>query len=153
MNNTDKHIVKARHPFTEAFEMFSKNIAAVIALIVLFLIILIAIFGPTLYPVDPFDMVWMPFSPPGEEGFIFGTDYLGRDLVAMIVHGARVSIIIGLSAAFVTVFIGVSVGAMAGFYRGWVEEVLMRITEFFQVLPTLLFAMVIVALFGASLTR
>ena len=152
MNNTDKHIVKARHPFTEAFEMFSKNIAAVIALIVLFLIILIAIFGPTLYPVDPFDMVWMPFSPPGEEGFIFGTDYLGRDLVAMIVHGARVSIIIGLSAAFVTVFIGVSVGAMAGFYRGWVEEVLMRITEFFQVLPTLLFAMVIVALFGASLT-
>ena len=152
MNNTDKHIVKARHPFTEAFEMFSKNIAAVIALIVFFLIIMIAIFGPTLYPVDPFDMVWMPFSPPGEEGFIFGTDYLGRDLVAMIVHGARVSIIIGLSAAFVTVFIGVSVGAMAGFYRGWVEEVLMRITEFFQVLPTLLFAMVIVALFGASLT-
>ena len=71
MNNTDKHIVKARHPFTEAFEMFSKNIAAVIALIVLFLIILIAIFGPTLYPVDPFDMVWMPFSPPGEEGFIY----------------------------------------------------------------------------------
>ena len=128
------------------------NIAAVIALIILFLIILVAIFGPTLYPVDPFDMVWMPFSPPGEEGFIFGTDYLGRDLVAMIIHGARVSIIIGVSAAFVTVFIGVSVGAMAGFYRGWVEEVLMRITEFFQVLPTLLFAMVIVALFGASLT-
>ena len=152
MNNEDQYVVKARHPFAEAFEMFSKNIAAVIALIILFLIILVAIFGPTLYPVDPFDMVWMPFSPPGEEGFIFGTDYLGRDLVAMIIHGARVSIIIGVSAAFVTVFIGVSVGAMAGFYRGWVEEVLMRITEFFQVLPTLLFAMVIVALFGASLT-
>ena len=91
-NNINNHIVKARHPFTEAFEMFCKNIAAVIALVVLFLIILTAIFGPTLYPVDPFDMVWMPFSPPGEEGFIFGTDYLGRDLVAMGVRGNNKSL-------------------------------------------------------------
>ena len=96
-------------------------------------------------------MVWAPFSPPGVDGFILGTDYLGRDLLAAIIHGARVSILIGLAAALMSVFIGVTVGALAGFYRGWVEEVLMRITEFFQVLPTLLFAMVIVALFGASL--
>jgi peptide/nickel transport system permease protein len=97
-------------------------------------------------------MVWAPFSPPGEEGYLFGTDYLGRDLLAMVVHGARVSLIIGLSAAIVSIFIGVTIGALAGFYRGFIEEILMRITEFFQVLPTLLFAMVIVALFGASLT-
>ena len=83
---------------------------------------------------------------------MFGTDYLGRDLLAMVVHGARVSLIIGLSAAIVSIFIGVTIGALAGFYRGFIEEILMRITEFFQVLPTLLFAMVIVALFGASLT-
>jgi peptide/nickel transport system permease protein len=70
----------------------------------------------------------------------------------MVVHGARVSLIIGLSAAIVSIFIGVTIGALAGFYRGFIEEILMRITEFFQVLPTLLFAMVIVALFGASLT-
>ncbi len=108
-------------------------------------------FGPYLYVADPFDMVWAPFSPPGEEGFLLGTDYLGRDLLAMLIHGARVSILIGLSAAFLTVFIGITVGALAGFYRGLTEEILMRITEFFQVLPTLLFSMVIVALFGASL--
>jgi peptide/nickel transport system permease protein len=96
--------------------------------------------------------VWAPFSPPGEEGYLFGTDYLGRDLLAMVVHGARVSLVIGLSAAIVSIFIGVTIGALAGFYRGFIEEILMRITEFFQVLPTLLFAMVIVALFGASLT-
>jgi peptide/nickel transport system permease protein len=71
--------------------------------------------------------------------------------MAALIHGARVSIVIGVAAAFMSVFIGVTVGALAGFYRGWVEELLMRITEFFQVLPTLLFAMVIVALFGASL--
>jgi len=60
-------------------------------------------------------------------------------------------LLVGLSAAIMTVFIGVTVGALAGFFRGWVEEVLMRITEFFQVLPTLLFSMVIVALFGPTL--
>ena len=60
--------------------------------------------------------------------------------------------VIGLSAAIVSIFIGVTIGALAGFYRGYIEEILMRVTEFFQVLPTLLFSMVIVALFGASLT-
>ena len=142
---------EAQHPFTEAWGMFRKNKSAVAALGLLALITLGAIFGPYLYPTDPFEMVWMPFSPPGQEGFLLGTDYLGRDLLAMIINGAKVSLMIGLSAAVMTVFIGVTVGALAGFYRGIVEEVLMRITEFFQVLPTLLFSMVLVALFGASL--
>jgi peptide/nickel transport system permease protein len=96
-------------------------------------------------------MVWAPFSPPGQDEFLLGTDYLGRDLMAALIHGARVSIVIGFAAAFMSVFIGVTVGALAGFYLGLVEEIPMRITEFFQVLPTLLFSMVIVALFGASL--
>ncbi len=142
---------EAQHPFTEAWGMFRKNKSAVAALGLLALITFGAIFGPYLYPTDPFEMVWMPFSPPGQEGFLLGTDYLGRDLLAMIINGAKVSLMIGLSAAMMTVFIGVTVGALAGFYRGIVEEVLMRITEFFQVLPTLLFSMVLVALFGASL--
>jgi peptide/nickel transport system permease protein len=142
---------KARHPMAEAWEMFRGNHAAMVALVVLSLIIITAIIGPYIYPTDPFDMVWAPFSPPGVDGFLLGTDYLGRDLMAALIHGARVSIVIGVAAALMSVFIGVTVGALAGFYRGWVEELLMRITEFFQVLPTLLFAMVIVALFGASL--
>jgi len=147
----DEPIAKAQSPFAEAWGMFLRNHAAVVALFVLVLIVFGAIFGPALYGTDPFEMVWAPFSPPGESGFLLGTDYLGRDLMAMIINGARVSLLIELSAALVSIFIGVTVGALAGFYRGWVEEVLMRITEFFQVLPTLLFSMVLVALFGASL--
>ncbi|MEL6743957.1 MAG: ABC transporter permease [Pseudomonadota bacterium] len=147
----EEPVEKARSPFSEAFEMFCKNHSAVAGLIMLVIIVLVGLIGPFVYPGDPFDMVWAPFSEPGQEGFLLGTDYLGRDLLSMLIHGARVSIAIGLSAAFLTVFIGITVGALAGFYRGWVEEVLMRITEFFQVLPTLLFSMVIVALFGASL--
>lgn len=144
-------VEKARSPLSEAWEMFRGNHAAMGGLVVLVLIVLGAVFGPMVYPTDPFDMVWAPFSPPGEEGFIFGTDYLGRDILAQILNGGRVTLIIGLSAAVVTVVIGVTIGALAGFYGGFVEEALMRFTEFFQVLPTLLFSMVIVALFGASL--
>jgi peptide/nickel transport system permease protein len=143
--------LKARHPATEIWLMFIANRAAVAAMFVLIAIILAAIFGPMIYKTDPFELVWAPFSPPGTDGFVLGTDYLGRDLLAGLLHGGRVSIMIGLVAALMSVFIGISFGAFAGFYRGYVEEVLMRITEFFQVLPTLLFSMVLVALFGPSL--
>ena len=145
-------VEQASSPSAEAWEMFKHNHAAMAGLVILFVITIGSIFGPLIYPTDPFDMVWAPFSPPGEEGYLFGTDYLGRDLLAMVIHGARVSLVIGLSAAIVSIFIGVTIGALAGFYRGYIEEILMRVTEFFQVLPTLLFSMVIVALFGASLT-
>ncbi|MDE0782753.1 MAG: ABC transporter permease [Planktomarina sp.] len=151
MNEQQNFVELARSPFSEAFEMFRKNHAAVVGLGVLVLIVLGGVAGPYLYVGDPFEMVWAPTTPPGEDGYFLGTDYLGRDMVSMLIHGARVSITIGISAALLTVFIGITVGSLAGFYKGWIEDVLMRITEFFQVLPTLLFSMVIVALFGASL--
>lgn len=137
-------------PVKEIFQTFFKSYSAVTGLIILIGIAVMGFIGPLFYPTDPFDMVWMPFSPPGADGFLLGTDYLGRDILSQIINGARVSIAIGFSAALVSCFIGVGVGSFAGFYGGWVEETLMRITEFFQVLPTLLFAMVIVALFGSS---
>ena len=137
-------------PVKEIFQTFFKSYSAVTGLFILIGIAVMGFIGPLFYPTDPFDMVWMPFSPPGADGFLLGTDYLGRDILSQIINGARVSIAIGFSAALVSCFIGVGIGSFAGFYGGWVEETLMRITEFFQVLPTLLFAMVIVALFGSS---
>ena len=137
-------------PVKEIFQTFFKSYSAVTGLIILIGIAVMGFIGPLFYPTDPFDMVWMPFSPPGADGFLLGTDYLVRDILSQIINGARVSIAIGFSAALVSCFIGVGIGSFAGFYGGWVEEILMRITEFFQVLPTLLFAMVIVALFGSS---
>ena len=137
-------------PVREIFQTFLKSYSAVTGLIILISIAVMGFIGPFFYPTDPFDMVWMPFSPPGADGFLLGTDYLGRDILSQIINGARVSIAIGFSAALVSCFIGVGIGSFAGLYGGWVEETFMRITEFFQVLPTLLFAMVIVALFGSS---
>ena len=143
--------VQVEHPLVETARMFATNYAAVAGLVTLFIIIVVSLAGPMLYQTDPFEMVWAPFSRPGVKGFLLGTDYLGRDLLAQIIHGGRATLAVGCSAALLSAVIGITFGALSGFYRGWVEEVLMRITEFFQVLPTLLFSMVLVALFGASL--
>ncbi len=119
--------------------------------VIILALVLAAALGPTLYPVDPFDIAGAPFTPPGGDP-ILGTDYLGRDILAGLLHGARATLAVGLVAALITVVIGVSVGAVAGFCGRWVDVLLMKVTEFFQVLPTLLFAMVLVTLFGARLS-
>lgn len=144
-------VVRAESPLREAARMFLRNRSAVVGLVLLTAVVATSILGPWLYAIDPFEMVWSPLAPPGEEGFLLGTDYLGRDLVAGIIQGSRATLAVGGAAAAITICIGVLVGALAGFYRGWVEEVLMRVTEFFQVLPPLLLAMVLVMLFTPSL--
>ena len=151
LDHQENGSIQIEHPFKETARMFATNYAAVAGLVVLVIIVVVSMLGPFIYTVDPWEMVWAPFSPPGAKGFLLGTDYLGRDLVAQIIHGGRATIAVGCAAALLSVLIGITFGALSGFYRGWVEELLMRITEFFQVLPTLLFSMVLVALFGASL--
>ena len=71
----------------ETARMFVKNYSAVAGLSVLLVIVAVSLIGPLVYTTDPFEMVWAPFSQPGEEGFVLGTDYLGRDLLAQIIHG------------------------------------------------------------------
>lgn len=117
---------------------------------VLCIIVAASLFGPALYGVDPFDLVGAPFSPPGVDAPL-GSDYLGRDVLAGLLVGGRASLLVGLVAAAISVTIGMSVGALAGWRGGWVDRLLMKFTEFFQVLPALLFAMVLVALFGSKL--
>ena len=77
----------AQSPFRETMRMFLRNYAAVVGLLILLMIVITALVGPYVYPNDPFDMVWTPLAPPGEEGFWFGTDYLGRDLLAGVIFG------------------------------------------------------------------
>jgi len=138
-------------PAQQTWAMFRQNHAAMGGLVVLVLIILASVFGPIIYPVAPREMVWVPLTPPGQSDYIFGTDYLGRDLLAGLLSGGRVTMAIGFAGAILTVLIGVTVGALAGFYGGWIDKFLMKLTEFFQVLPNLLFAMVVVMLFSPTL--
>nr|UKE85792.1 ABC transporter permease [Pectobacterium sp. PL152] len=110
-------------------------------------VFLMALFAPLLYPGDPLDMVAQPFLWPGENpDFPLGTDSMGRDVAAGIIHGSQVSLQIGFSAVIVSLFIGTVVGALAGYFGGRIDTLLVHITELFQTFPTFLLVVVLVAI-------
>ncbi len=122
-----------------------------LALLVLGVLGLLAAFGPWLMVHDPWAMVGQPFLAPFQEaGLPLGTDALGRDLAAGLVHGARVSLLIGSVATAAALLMGIGVGALAGYHGGWIDSVLMRFTELFQAIPGFAFAVVLVAIFQPS---
>ena len=134
----------------ETLRLFCANRPALFGFLFIIVFIFVGIFGSILVPADPFEMVAVPLTSPGV-GTLFGSDYLGRDVFVGIVHGTKATMIIATPAPLVTVFIGITVGALAGYYGGIIDNILMRITEFFQVLPPLVFAMVIVAVFSSDI--
>lgn len=132
---------------------YRRKTSAVIGLVLLVFVALVALTGPWFFPVDPLDMVAQPFLWPGADiDYPLGSDVLGRDILTGIVHGSRVSLLIGFSATIAALGIGVTVGALAGYFRGWIDDALMRVTEIFQTVPTFLLAVVLVAIFKPSLT-
>lgn len=136
----------------EAAAGFLRNRASIVGLALMAVIAALALFGPLLYPADPFEIVSSPLIPPWTASIVpLGSDYLGRDLLAGIIYGARVTLIVGGTAALMTITIGILIGASAGYWGGRIDRWLMRFTEFFQVLPPLLFAMVLVTLFSPSI--
>lgn len=144
-------VVKPSSPLKEAWAVFLHNRTSVAGLAMMALVTCLAMFGPVLYPVDPFEIVAAPMTTPWTDAAVpLGSDYLGRDLLAGIVHGAGVTLFVGGAAALMTVSIGIFIGAAAGFWGGRTDRWLMRLTEFFQVLPPLLFAMTLVTLFSPS---
>ncbi len=153
---TTRHDTRApsrvRSPARAVVSLLFRNASAVSGLVLILLVLAMTLIVPALYPVDPFDIVWRPLAPPGEAPALpLGSDFLGRDVLAGILHGGRATLAVGASAAAICLIVGIAVGAAAGFYGGLVDEGLMRIAEFFQVLPALLFAMTLVSLFGPSL--
>jgi len=81
--------IAVEHPFTEFLRMYVRNAAAVAAFFVFACIVLAAVFGPMLTDLDPFRIVWMPIAPPGQDGFLLGTDSLGRSIAVQVLFGAR----------------------------------------------------------------
>lgn len=137
---------REKSPLWFAFRRFLANRAAVVSGVFLALLILAAIFAPFITP-DPNAQANLTksLSFPSAE-FWFGVDDLGRDFFARIIHGARVSLSIGFLAALFSVLIGIPLGALAGYFGGWVDWLIMRIIEIFSVMPPLLAAMLLGAL-------
>jgi len=112
---------------------------------VISIVVLCAIFAPLLSPGDPLRLAGPPRQWPFQIAqYPLGTDLLGRDILAMLIYGARVSLTIGIVASIVSTLIGLSIGALSGYYGGWINDILMRVTEIFQTIPSFLFALVLV---------
>ena len=135
----------------EFWGRYKRNKSAVFGLVVIILVVLMAGFADLLYAFDPFRLAGKPLSSPGTNGFLLGSDSLGRDVAAGIVHGAKTSLLIGLVATMVAVFIGVLFGAFSGYYGGRLDDLLMRVTEIFQTIPSFIFAILLVAIMKPSI--
>ena len=133
------------------WKLFARNRGAVIGLAILTIMTLLAFTASLFFPADPFSLAGKPMSPPGENGFLLGSDSLGRDVAAGIAHGAKTSLLIGLLATLVAVFIGIVMGALAGYYGGVIDNLLMRLTEMFQTIPSFIFAILLVAIMKPSI--
>ncbi len=129
-----------------------RNPAAVLGGVLLLAIVAIAIAADWLYPGDPLDIVAQPLLRPFQDPqFWLGTDQLGRDIGAGLAHGARVSLLVGLTAATVGVSLGTLIGATAGYFGGKVDAVLNWLIEIFQTTPSFLLVVVIVSITQSSL--
>ncbi len=136
---------------SDFWRRFRRNRGAVVGLVILLLVIALAALAPVIYPGSPWDMATAPFVPPGEEGMLLGSDSLGRDVAAGIAHGARISLMVGAVSTVAALSIGVTLGAIAGYLGGWVDDAVMRFTEFFQTIPSFVFAILLVAIFTPSI--
>lgn len=133
------------------WQLYKRNRSAVFGLVILITVFLMAATAALLFPDDPFKLIGKPMSAPGANGFLLGSDTLGRDVAAGIAHGARTSLLIASLATAVAVLVGGVFGGLAGYYGGWVDDILMRLTEMFQTIPSFVFAILIVAIMKPSI--
>jgi peptide/nickel transport system permease protein len=130
---------------------FKRNKAGVLALAFIIFLGITAATADWVTSHDPLEPgVGRPFTPPSRD-FPMGTDDLARDIFSGVVYGARVSLMVGLSAAATASLIGVLIGSVSGFFGGRIDYILMKLCEMFQSLPMFLFALVIVSFFGSSI--
>lgn len=136
--------------FADFLRRYARSWAAMFGFVVLVAIALAAILGPALYPVDPFEMLGRPTQPPSA-AFPLGTDVSGRDMLAGLLYGARVSLFVGVVASLGATLLGTVAGGIAGYFGGLVDDVLMRIVDFFLTIPSFVLAVVIVAIFTPTI--
>ncbi|MCX8134686.1 MAG: ABC transporter permease [Roseococcus sp.] len=135
-----------------ALRAYLRSPPALIGSAILLAVLFMAATAQWFYPNDPLGLAGRPLQWPGANPrFPLGTDPSGRDIAAQLFHGARVSLLIGIVATAIAVLIGIAMGAVAGFYGGWVDTGLMRVTEAFQTLPNFLLLLVLVAVFGSGI--
>ncbi|MGB5872073.1 MAG: ABC transporter permease subunit [Albidovulum sp.] len=149
--------VGARAAFAEFWHYFRENRGALVGLWVFVALVLVAIFAPLIAPHDPTQQIRDAFLVPprwaegGRPEFFLGTDAVGRDMLSRLIYGARFSLFIGLMVVTIALTGGIIVGLVAGFFGGWVDTVIMRVMDVILAFPSLLLALVLVAVLGPGL--
>lgn len=147
-NRSDK---KASY-WKDVARQFFKNKIAVLGLFILSAIVMLCAFAPLFTSYDPVkDMVLSDMLlPPGSPGHLLGTDDYGRDILSRLLYGGRSSVLTGLTVALLSAFVGIFIGCISGYFGGWLDSLLMRITDIMLSFPFLIIAIAIMAALGAS---
>ncbi len=144
---------------SEFWYYFSRNKGAVIGLAIFLVVLFVAVFAPFVAPHDPSgqnrDILLLPpvFMEGGQWAFPLGTDAVGRDILSRLIYGARFSLFIGVVVVTLSVLSGVLIGLVAGYFRGWVDTTIMRVMDIILAFPSLLLALVLVAVLGPGLVN
>ncbi|MBB6468984.1 dipeptide transport system permease protein [Aminobacter lissarensis] len=148
-----------RARLAEFWYYFSENRGAVIGLVFFVFLVLLAIFAPLIAPHDPTqqyrDAVLVPpvWQEGGRAGYLLGTDAVGRDMLSRLIFGTQFSLFVGVIVTALSLVVGVVFGVIAGYFRGWVDTVIMRVMDIILAFPSLLLALVLVAILGPGLVN
>jgi ABC-type dipeptide/oligopeptide/nickel transport system permease subunit len=138
--------------WAESWYQLTRNRAAMAGLVIIAFFALIAIFAPLFAPGDPLEQtISARMTAPFTDGYILGTDDLGRDLLSRIIYGGRISLIIGVVSVGISLVLGIAAGMIAGYFGGWVDKTIMRVIDIMLAFPYILLTIVIVAILGPSL--
>lgn len=145
--------------FSELYFELKKNRGAMIGIAFILISLIIAILAPLIAPHDPTEIfsnaLRLPpsFTQGGQPGFFFGTDDIGRDLLSRLIYGSRISLSVGFCVVVLALTSGTILGVLAGFYGGLIDSCIMRLTDLIMSLPSILFAIVIVAVLGPGISN
>jgi len=143
--------------FSRWWRHYKQNPLSLIALFVFVLIAIVAIFADLLAPFDPAKQFTNAIHLPpswyenGETSHLFGTDYIGRDLFSRLVHGARLSLSLASAVVFISATVGIFFGVITSLASYWIDSIIMRIMDFILAIPSLILAVVVVAIIGPGL--
>lgn len=152
MNNLQiAKIEKGQSLWQDSWKRLKKNPTAMFGLYLIIFLIIVAIFAPVLAPYDPLQINLVKSVKGPSSAHWLGTDYYGRDILSRIIWGTRISMTVGFVVQFITTVIGVSVGAIAGYYGGKIDMFVMRLTDIFMAFPGLLFIIAVRVALGPGL--
>lgn len=133
------------------WKIYRKNKVAVVGLIIVICLIIIALSASIISPYDPFEINLIDRHTPPSKEHIMGTDEFGRDVFSRVIWGSQISMAIGFVAAGISTILGITLGSLAGYYGGKIDNIIMRVVDVFMVVPTFFLILIIVALFGSSM--